>query len=95
MEIALGVSMTSTTVRMALVEGDKADGLIMECDQFSTIAGSGTLAASAPEQVSTAILATQQSASRQGHNVSMCGIAVTDTCDVAGLRRKSGSPRPR
>ncbi len=86
MEIALGVSMTSTTVRMVLVEGDKADGLIMECDQFSTIAGSGTLVASAPEQVSTAILATQQSASRQGHNVSMCGIAVTDTCDVAGLR---------
>ena len=87
MEIALGVSMTSTTVRMVLVEGDKADGLIMECDQFSTIAGSGSLAASVPEQVSTAILATQQSASRQGHNVSMCGIAVTDTCDVAGLRQ--------
>lgn len=87
MEIALGVSMTSTTVRMALVEGDKADGLIVECDQFSTIAGSGTLAASAPEQVSTAILATQQSAIRQGHNVSVCGIAVGDTCDVAGLRQ--------
>ena len=87
MEIALGVSMTSTTVRMVLVEGDKADGLIMECDRFSTIAGSGTLAASAPEQVSTAIRATQQSASRQGHNLSTCGIAVSDTCDVAGLRQ--------
>ena len=86
MEIALGISMTSTTVRMVLVEGDKADGLTVECDQFSTIAGSGNLAASAPEQVSSAILATQQSASRQGHNLSMCGIAVSDECDADDLR---------
>ncbi|RDH78803.1 hypothetical protein DVS77_09310 [Mycolicibacterium moriokaense] len=86
MEIALGISMTSTTVRMVLVEGDKADGLIMECDQFSMIAGSGTLAASAPEQVSTAVLATQKSANRQGHGLCTCGIAVSDRCDAEGLR---------
>src|ERR1700741_2791072 len=91
MEIALGISMTPTTVHMVLVEGDKADGLIMECDQFSTIAGSGTLAASAPEQVSTAILATQRSASRQGHNLNMCGIAVSDECDVDDLRESLAS----
>ena len=59
----------------------------MECDQFSTIAGvRETSAASAPEQVSSAILATQQSASRQGHNLSMCGIAVSDECDADDLR---------
>jgi hypothetical protein len=86
MEIALGISMTSTTVRMVLVEGDKADGLTVESDQFSTIARSGTLAPSAPEQVGVAILATQQSASRQGHNVNMCGIAVSDECDADDLR---------
>ena len=86
MEIALGISMTSTTVRMVLVEGDKADGLTVESDQFSTIARSGNLAPSAPEQVGVAILATQQSASRQGHNVNMCGIAVSDECDADDLR---------
>jgi hypothetical protein len=28
MEIVLGVSMTPTTVRMALIEGEKADGVV-------------------------------------------------------------------
>ena len=36
MDIVLGVSMTPTTVRMALVEGDKADGEIVDHDIFET-----------------------------------------------------------
>lgn len=86
MEIALGISMTSSTVRMVLVEGDKADGLMVECDQFPTTGGAETVAASVSEQVSAAILATQQSASRQGHNLSMRGIAVGDDYDADELR---------
>lgn len=86
MEIALGISMTSSTVRMVLVEGDKADGLMVECDQFPTTGGAETVAASVSEQVSAAILATQQSASRQGHNLSARGIAVGDDCDADELR---------
>ncbi len=87
MEIALGISMTATTVRMVLVEGDKADGLTVECDQFPTRVDAETVAVSASEQVGGAILATQQSASRQGHNLSMCGIAVSDECDDDDLRK--------
>ena len=34
MKIALGVSMTPTTVGIALVEGEKADGVIVEHDVF-------------------------------------------------------------
>ena len=37
MDIVLGVSMTPTTVRMALVEGDKADGEIVDHDIFETL----------------------------------------------------------
>jgi hypothetical protein len=86
MEIALGISMTSATVRMVLVEGDKADGLTVECDQFSTSAGADEITTSTAEQVSAAILATQQSASRQGHHLSMCGIALSDECDPGDIR---------
>src|SRR6476659_6264724 len=86
MEIALGISMTPATVRMVLVEGDKADGLLVECDQFPTRAGAKAVAASASEQVSAAILATQRSANRQGHNLSIRGIAVSAECDAEDLR---------
>ena len=39
MEIVLGVSVTTTTVRMVLIEGEKADGLIIECATFDTAEG--------------------------------------------------------
>ncbi len=86
MEIALGISMTTATARMVLVEGDKADGLTVECDQFCLSAPGEAVTASASEQVSGAILATQQNASRQGHNISVCGIAMSDDCDPDELR---------
>ena len=86
MEIALGVSMTPTTVRMALVEGDKADGLTMDCDQFALTSAVGTPSASASEQVSAAILATEESASSRGHHLCTCGIALSRECDADELQ---------
>ena len=38
MEIVLGVSMTPTTVSIALVEGEKADGVIVDHDVFDITA---------------------------------------------------------
>ena len=38
MDIVLGVSMTPTTVRMVLVEGEKADGSIVDHDVFDIAA---------------------------------------------------------
>jgi hypothetical protein len=86
MEIALGVSMTPTTVRMVLVEGDKADGLTMDCDQFALTPALGTPSASASEQVSAAILATDESASSRGHHLCTCGIALSGECEADELR---------
>ena len=42
MDIVLGVSMTPTTVRMVLVEGEKADGVIVDHDAFDITANDGS-----------------------------------------------------
>ena len=41
MDIVLGVSMTPTTVRMVLVEGEKADGSTVDHDAFDITAVDG------------------------------------------------------
>ena len=60
MDIALGVSMTPTTVRMVLVEGENADGVTVDHDVFditsdhtsATAPGSSSITAgpTAPER---------------------------------------------
>jgi len=57
MDIVLGVSMTATTVRMVLVEGERADGVSIESEAFDTVATAGLPKPSPSEQVSGAILA--------------------------------------
>ena len=52
MYIVLGVSMTPTTVRMVLVEGEKADGATVDHDVFDITAIEGSATSSAAEQVS-------------------------------------------
>ena len=41
MDIVLGVSLTPTAVRIVLVEGDKADGAIVDHDTFETSSAEG------------------------------------------------------
>ena len=41
MDIVLGVSMTPTTVRMVLVEGEKADGATVDHDVFDVAPDDG------------------------------------------------------
>ena len=60
--------MAPTTVRMVLVEGDKADGAIVDHDTFDITASSDTATASAAEQVIAAILGTRESAAEGGHH---------------------------
>jgi hypothetical protein len=88
-DIVLGVSMTPTTVRMALVEGEKADGLTVDHDVFDvgTIDDSADSAnTSAPEQVISAILGTQQSAVAGGHRLVATGVTWSDYVEAATLR---------
>ncbi|MUL47954.1 hypothetical protein FZI85_11690 [Mycobacterium sp. CBMA293] len=84
MDIVLGVSMTPTTVRMALVEGDKADGEIVDHDIFETDMTDG--AATPVEQVVSAILGTRESAEEGGHHLKSVGVAWSDHDAAARLR---------
>jgi hypothetical protein len=86
MDIALGVSVTTTTVHMALVEGAKADGVTIETDAFDTSAVDGAVPTNPSEQVGAAILATRQSARSSGHTVAACGVAMGDGTDVDEYR---------
>lgn len=86
MDIALGVSVTPTTVYMVLVEGAKADGVTIEADAFETSAVDGAVAPSASEQVSAAILATQHSARSNGHELIACGVVIGHDADAEEYR---------
>jgi hypothetical protein len=83
-DIVLGVSMTPTTVRMALVEGAKADGEIVDHDIFDTTAADAS--ATPVEQVVSAVLGTRESAEEGGHHLKSVGVAWSDHDAAAQLR---------
>lgn len=84
MDIVLGVSMTPTTVRMVLVEGENADGVTVDHDTFDITTGEGS--ATAAEQVIAAILGTRESAVEGGHRLVSTGVTWTDHAAAAALR---------
>lgn len=86
MEIVLGVSMTPTTVSIALVEGEKADGVIIDHDVFEITAVDGSATSSPPEHVIAAILGTQEGAFAAGHHLVSTGVTWTHHDEAAALR---------
>ena len=86
MDIVLGVSMTPTTVRMVLVQGVKADGLTVEDEAFDIATTGGAPTWGPSEQVSAAILATQQSALDSGHRLVASGVTWSDPGEAVMLR---------
>ncbi len=84
MDIALGVSMTPTAVRIVLVEGENADGVTVDHDVFDI--ASDPCSATAPEHVVAAILGTRESAAEGGHRLSVTGVAWRNHDDAARLR---------
>ncbi|AGB21265.1 hypothetical protein Mycsm_00832 [Mycobacterium sp. JS623] len=86
MDIVLGVSMTPTTVSIALVEGEKADGVIVEHDVFDITAIDGPATSNAPDHVIAAILGTQEGAFGSGHRLISTGVTWTDRADASVLR---------
>ncbi len=86
MEIVLGVSMTPTTVSIALVEGEKADGIIVERDVFDITAIDGSATSSASDHVIAAVLGTQEGAIAAGHHLVSTGVTWTDHAQAAVLR---------
>ncbi len=87
MDIVLGVSMTPTTVRMVLVEGDKADGPIVDHDTFDVTANNGSATSlTAAEQVVEAVLGTKESAAAGGHHLKSIGVTWSDHAEASTLR---------
>ena len=86
MELVLGVSMTPTTVSIALVEGEKADGAIIDHDVFDITAVDGSATPSPPEPVVAAVLGTQEGAIAAGHHLVSTGVTWTDHAQAAELR---------
>ncbi|MEY8018353.1 DUF7159 family protein [Mycobacterium servetii] len=82
-DIVLGVSMTPTRVRMVLVEGENADGVVVDQDDFDTGQSSP---ADAPSQVVSAILGTRQGAEEGGYQLLSTGVTWTDHVEAAMLR---------
>ncbi|MBU8820112.1 hypothetical protein KL864_29965 [Mycolicibacterium goodii] len=86
MDIVLGVSMTPTTVRMVLVEGENADGVTVDHDVFDVTATDDVATMSAADQVVAAILGTQESAESGGHHLKSIGVTWSDHSDASALR---------
>ncbi|MGX9789298.1 DUF7159 family protein [Mycobacterium sp. MMS18-G62] len=86
MDIVLGVSMTPTTVRMVLVEGEKADGVTVDHDVFDIAAVDGGANSGAAEQVVSAVLGTKESAAAGGHHLKSIGVTWRDHVEASALR---------
>jgi hypothetical protein len=85
-ELVLGVSMTPTTVRLALVEGEKADGVIVDHDVFDINTADGSATSRASDEVIAAVLGTQEGAIAAGHHLVSTGVTWTDRAEAAVLR---------
>ena len=62
LDIVLGVSMAPASVQMVLVEGENADGALVEDDEFDVVAADDVAAITPTDQVISAILGTREGA---------------------------------
>src|SRR5271168_4485545 len=85
MDIVLGVSMAPTSVRMLLVEGENADGVTVEDNEFDIATDDDAATLSAADQVISAILGTREGATEAGHALTSTGVTWTDPVDAAAL----------
>ena len=85
MDTVLGVSMAPTTVRMVLVEGQNADGVTVDEDNFAVANGDDPATFSAPDQVVAAILGTREGANEAGYDLLSTGVTWSDQCEATEL----------
>ncbi|WP_343710392.1 hypothetical protein, partial [Mycobacterium sp.] len=85
MDIALGVSMAPTAIRMVLVEGENADGVTIEEDSFDVCAADDPATVRPSDQVVSAILGTREGAVEGGYRLASTGVTWTDPVDAAAL----------
>jgi hypothetical protein len=86
MDVVLGFSMAPTAVRMVLVEGENADGVTVDDDNFDIVADDDAATLSAADQVISTILGTREGATQAGYALASTGVTWTDPVDAAALR---------
>ena len=86
MDTVLGVSMAPTTVRIVLVEGENADGVTVDEENFVVTDGEDPTTFSAPDQVVAAILGTREGANEAGYELMSTGVTWTNPREAAELR---------
>jgi hypothetical protein len=85
-DTVLGVSMAPTTVRIVLVEGENADGVTVDEDNFAVAESEDPATFSGPNQVVAAILGTREGANAAGYELLSTGVTWTDQRAAAELR---------
>ncbi|TAM64093.1 hypothetical protein [Mycobacterium sp.] len=85
MDIVLGVSMAPRTVRLVAIEGQDADGVTVEQEEFE-VGAAGDAAAHAVDRVIDAIGGTREGVIEGGHRLSSTGVTWANPADVAALR---------
>src|SRR6185437_3778705 len=78
--------MTPTKVRMVLVEGESADGVTVDEDDFDVDTQRTALPDTAPNEVISAILGTREGAADGGYQLLSTGVTWTDHVEAAMLR---------
>jgi len=78
--------MAPTTVRVVLVEGENADGVTVDEDNFVVTHGEDPATFSAPDQVVAAILGTREGANEAGYELMSTGVTWSNPRDAAELR---------
>ena len=77
--------MAPATIRMVLIEGENADGVTVDEDNFDLDLGNHQSTLSGPDQLIAAILGTRQGATEAGYQLTSIGVTWTDHRDAAAL----------
>jgi hypothetical protein len=85
-DTVLGVSMAPTTVRMVLVEGEHADGVTVDEENFAIANGEDSAPLSVPDRVVAAILGTREGANEAGYQLLSTGVTWHDQLEAAELQ---------
>ncbi|MDM4143286.1 hypothetical protein, partial [Mycobacterium sp. FLAC0960] len=85
MDIVLGVSMAPRTVRLVAIEGQNADGVTVEQEEFA-VGSVDNSAAGAVGQVIDAIIGTREGVLEGGHRLTSTGVTWSDPAGVGALR---------
>ncbi|ORW63583.1 hypothetical protein AWC23_27480, partial [Mycobacterium saskatchewanense] len=86
MDIVLGASVAPTNVRLVVIEGQDADGVTVEQDEFEVYAAGDSATSNAVDQVIAAIGGTREGAGESGYQLVSTGVTWTDPAVVGALR---------